>query len=269
MEKELHVSISVNQIYTLYLFPIIGENSNEMADQMIADGKIDYDVEADIVYDFYDMDEDGNFRICLDFYDVDDVHAMNFNGNNIVPYDEKPLDIFLTRAIYDENPIECKDYIYADDLVNATSSFDYDGREIYKDIMDKHNQHDEDDNVEVIKDALCRRMRQVGALLVEKGLIESVDDLRFILQYGTKDTSSIEYDIPVTGAIDIDLLHPINSQDWQEDCDISEMLIYGDEANRLAEYIVYDGKLYRGGCIDPENYNYTADIVDINLQSVM
>jgi len=264
--KELEVSISGKQIYTLYLLPIIGEKSNKMVDKMISDGEIDYDAEADIVYDFFDFDGDGYFRICMNFYNADDMYALNFNGEEFDQNDANLLDIFMTRYCYEDDPIECKDYKFADGLVNETST-DV-GREIYKDIMDRHNQRYEDDNVDAIKDALCRRMRQIGAQLEEKGLIESADNLRFILQYGTQDFSSIEYVIPVTGDIDFNLLHPIYCQDWQ-DCDVCDMLLHSDTTDRLAEFIVYDGKLYEGECIDPENYDYTADIVDINLKSLM
>ena len=267
--KWVELQLSVDAGYRLHLIPIIGEESNDMADEMIGNGEVDYGMVDDIECSLCDRDL-GDYRLCFDFYNADEDHTWtDANGDVIEGVDENCIDININKGWFEEDGIEPDDnFKLIDKLVPGESLGNGDEKEIYNDIMARHNEGVDDEHVDIIKDAICRRMKQVSEQLVKDGLIDNADDARFILQFGVANECYIEYTVPVAGEFDSNLLRPLACEDWSDCSNVSEVM-YEYMPDRLSELVIYDGKLYLGSCSASGDYNYQADIVNCDLESFM
>lgn len=246
--------------YRLSLFPIIGEESNAIIDnegfgtdtlEVIEEKYIEQTKRSyDIIFDFYASD-DGIY------YSIEDGEQEELNDDAID----------INRSKYDleeweEEPDE--DFMLIEDMQMADNCDKSDSIEVFKDIQIRHNETT-DEHLDIIVDAIRRRMTQVAKQLVAEGLAENEDSVRFALQYGQVSGCQYSFDIDVE-KFDLDALRVIDCTDWN-DCHVSETLqeFWPD---RLVGNVVYNGKFYTGECEQVNSFDYHVDLVDCNLKSV-
>ena len=137
-------------------------------------------------------------------------------------------------------------------------------RESQKERIDKEG--DEDEHVDIIVDAVRRRMKQVAEQLVNDGLADDVDSVQFALQYGNIYDYFYSCEIE-TDDFDVEKLRPIDCCDWN-DCGLSEVL-EDHWPDRLLSNRVYDGKFYQLECEEIDSFDFNVDLVDCDLQSLL
>ena len=213
--------------YRLSLFPIIGEESNAIIDNEGFDT------------DTLDVIEEKYNEV------LTNIHVCNIEQT------ERSYDIIF-------------DFYASDDGMYYSIEDGNDSIEVFKDIQIRHNETT-DDHLDIIVDAIRRRMTQVAKQLVAEGLVENEDSVRFALQYGQVSGCQYSFDIDIE-KFDPDALRVIDCTDWN-DCHVSETLqeFWPD---RLVGNVVYDGKFYTGECEQVDSFDYHVDLVDCNLKSV-
>ena len=246
--------------YRLSLFPIIGGESNVIIDnegfgtdtlEVIEEKYIEQTGRShDIIFDFYASD-DGMY------YSIEDGDQEELNDN--------ALDI--NRSKYDleeweEEPDE--DFMLIEDMQMDDNCDRSDSIEVFKDIQIRHNETS-DDHLDIIVDAIRRRMTQVAKQLVAEGLAENEEAVRFALQYGQVSGCQYSFDIDAE-EFEPDALRMIDCTDWN-DCRVSETLLEF-WPDRLVGNVVYDGKFYTGECEQIDSFDYHVDLVDCSLKSV-
>ena len=189
------------------------------------------------------------------YYSIDDGdqdeledNAINIDRSkyDLEEWEEEPDDDF--RLI---------DKLQKDDDINE------DNQEVFNDIMNRHNN---EEHVDIIVEAICRRLQRVAQQLVDEGLAEDVDSVRFGLWYGQLSIYQYEFQLE-TDDFNPEALKMIDCTDWN-DCHVSDVL-QEHWPDRLAACIIYDGKFYQssGGSVD--NFNFNVDLVDRNLKSLL
>ena len=247
-------------VYRLVLFPIVGEKSNELVDENGLDEDTLYEIDEinaneyerkyDIVFDFYYSSNGIE-------YSVDDQDFEELT-ENILKIRSK-----LDLEECEEDPDD--DFILVENM-EEPESWDYpDSQEIFKDIKNFHNLASDDDRVDFIIDAIRRRTRHIADRLVEEGLAEDVESVRFALQYGTIWDCWYECEIN-SDKFDSNLLRTIDCTDWN-DCRVSETL-HEQWPDMLLSLVVYDGKPYEVSCEQADNFDFDLDLVDCNLHSL-
>ena len=246
--------------YRLSLFPIIGEESNAVVD---SEG---FDTDTlEIIEEKYIEQTERIYDIIFDFYASDDGMYYSIEDGDQEDLSDNALDI--NRSKYDleeweEEPDE--DFMLVENLQMADNCYRRDDIEVFNDIQIRHNETT-DDHLDIIVDAIRRRMTQVAKQLVAEGLAENEESVRFALLYGPISGCQYSFDIDAE-EFDPDALRVIDCTDWN-DCRISETLqdIWPD---RLVGSVVYDGQFYSGECEQIDNFNFNVDLVDCNLKSV-
>ena len=267
-ESEIPLKLSVGSgMYQVYIIPIV-DDGIQMADDMIDNGDVDYDMINDIENIACECDLD---RPSLVFYQSESEPKWSVSighKEEIDDADDNSL-VVVNQSQVEEDDELSDDFELVGNLSYAASEWENDVKEVYNDMLAIHNER-EDEHVDFIKDALCRRMRQIATKLVDNEFIESVDDAKFVLEYGKfySYCDVVEYTIPVSGKFKPELLRPIDCTDWVDCDDISNVLLDGEWADRLASCVVYDGKLY-SGTANCESFDYTADIVNCDLESLI
>ena len=263
VSKTMKLQLFPETSYRLSLFPIIGGESN-----VIIDNEGFGTDTLEVIEEKYIEQTERSYDIIFDFYASDDGMYYSIEDGNQEELNDNALDI--NRSKYDleeweEEPDE--DFMLIEDLQmadNCDRSDRSDSIEVFKDIQIRHNETT-DDHLDIIVDAIRRRMTQVTKQLVAEGLAENEESVRFALQYGQVSGCQYSFDIDAE-EFDPDVLRVIDCTDWN-DCRISETLqeFWPD---RLVGNVVYDGKFYTGECEQVDSFDYHVDLVDCNLKSV-
>ena len=267
MEKKT-LELHVDQGYCVAIIPIVGEENNETADEMISNGEIDYDLECD--FENYLCENcDGEYRTYFHFYESDEDHTWTVDGEELEDVEGNSIDINECKGNLEDNEIEPDDNFR---LIAAMEKPEHCGPndlEIFNDIKNRNKSEDgNDDHVDIIKDAICRIMKRTAKEMEEAGVVENADDVRFSLQVGEVYNSYTEFTVETDGGFDPKLLHTLDCTDWVDCSGISDMLQEKWPDNRLADYIIYDGKFYVGDS-QIDSFDYQSDIVNSDLESLM
>lgn len=243
--------------FRLSLFPIIGEESN----QLIEENGFDLDVFDSL--DRINIDENGrNYDIFFDFYTSEDGIEYSVN-NKTKKLKENALYIDTSKFDLEEAEEEPNDdFIFIDSLTKANVENE-ENIEIFNDIIARHNDAT-DEHVNIIFDAIRRCMRHVAERLVEDGLAEDVESLRFALQFGQVQGAVYSYEIDSV-KFDPKLLRTIDCTDWNDCGNCETLFTYWPD--RLLGCIIYDGKFYEGSCESIDSYDYDIDLVNCNMES--
>lgn len=247
--------------YRLSLFPIVGDEANAIIDE---EGFDTDTLEA--IEEKYVEQTERKYDILVDFYascdgvyysiDEGDQEELNDNALNI---DRSKYDLETDEEEPDE------DFLLVESLQKVDAgNVAVDSVDVFEDIRIRHNVTT-DDHLDIIIDAISRKMKQVAKQLVEDGLAEDEDSVRFALQYGAFYGCQYSFDIDVE-EFDPDAMRVIDCTDWN-DCHVSETL-QDYWPDRLVGYVVYDGKFYTGDCENIDGFDYNVDLVDCNLESV-
>lgn len=137
--------------------------------------------------------------------------------------------------------------------------------EMYKDIQIRHNETT-DDHLNIVVDAVRRRMQQVAQQLVDEGLAENVESVRFALQYGPIYGCQYCFDLNAD-EFDPEALRPIDCTDWN-DCHVSDVL-QEHWPDRLVGSLIYNGIFYAGECEGVDSFEWNCDLVDSDLNSLL
>ena len=245
--------------YRLSLFPIIGEESNALIDDEGFDTDVLSELEEkyieqterqyDIMFDFY---ASGNGM----YYSIDDGDQDELE-DNVLPIDSKySLDV---------NEIEPdEDFQLVEDMQMVEDCGNSDSEEIFNDVKNLHN--DEEGGYDIVVEAIRRRMKQVAHQLVEKGIVDDEDSVRFALQYGPIYGCQYSFDINAD-EFDPEALRPIDCTDWN-DCHVSDVL-QEHWPDRLVGSLIYNGIFYAGECENIDCFEWNCDLVDSDLNSLL
>ena len=247
--------------YRLSLFPIIGEESNALIDDEGFDTDVLSELEEkyieqterqyDIIFDFY-ASGDGMY------YSIDDGDQDELEDNAII-IDRSKYDL----EVNEEEPGE--DFLLVENMQMADNCDMSDPVEMYKDIQIRHNETT-DDHLNIVVDAVRRRMQQVAQQLVDEGLAENVESVRFALQYGPIYGCQYCFDINAD-EFDPEALRPIDCTDWN-DCHVSDVL-QEHWPDRLVGCLIYNGIFYAGECEGVDSFEWNCDLVDSDLNSLL
>ena len=258
--NKVKLSLNPQTAIRLSLFPIIGEESI----QMIEDNGFDVDVFYELE-NLYVENTEREYDIIVDFYKSD--HGAEFSIDDEDPEELEDNALVVDYGMADEadadEPSEDFALIETMKMAGEQSSI---SKEIFMDIVNRHKEGDEDEHVDIIVDAVRRRMKQVAEQLVNDGLADDVDSVQFALQYGNIYDYFYSCEIE-TDDFDVEKLRPIDCCDWN-DCGLSEVL---EEhwPDRLLSNIVYDGKFYQLECEEIDSFDFNVDLVDCDLQSLL
>lgn len=259
--KKHEITLYPENCYRLVLLPVVGEESNQLIDENGFD-----------LGTFYSIDQisaefSNNYEFFLDFYSSEDGIEYTVNNKTRKELKDNALNIDKSKFDLEEAGREPDDdFILVGNLTKANVEYK-EIIEIFNDIMARHNNATEDEHVDIVFDAICRRMRQVAEQLVEEGLAEDVKSVRFALQFGP--VQGVEYSFEIeTDRFNSKLLRTINCEDWN-DCSRSSDTLLEYWPDRLLGCIVYDGKLYEGYCNQADDYNFLIDLVNCKMESLL
>lgn len=258
--NKLKLHLWSEMCYRLILNPIVGEKSNELVDE----NGLDIDT-------FYELDEiianeyERKYETLFDFYSSGDAIEYSVNDEDNEELDDNALEIKSKLYLEDNEEDPDDDFFLVENMVEPKEEDNLESLEIFKDIKRFHNLDDYHDDVDFVFDAVCRRMRQIADRLVEEGLAEDAESVRFAMQYGKAWGCWYDYEIH-SDVFDPNLLRTIDCTDWN-DCEASETL-YKYWPDRLLQLVVYDGKPYAGSCEGVNDFDFDIDLVDCNLQSL-
>ena len=171
VSKTMKLQLFPEMSYRLSLFPIIGGESN-----VIIDNEGFGTDTLEVIEEKYIEQTERSYDIIFDFYASDDGMYYSIEDGNQEELNDNALDI--NRSKYDleeweEEPDE--DFMLIEDLQmadNCDRSDRSDSIEVFKDIQIRHNETT-DDHLDIIVDAIRRRMTQVTKQLVAEGLAEN------------------------------------------------------------------------------------------------
>ena len=258
--SKLELRLWPNTCYRLVLNPIVGEQSNELVDE----NGLDMDT-------FYELDEiianeyERQYETIFDFYSSGEGIEYIVDDGDYEELDDNALAIRSKRDLEECEEDPDDDFILVENLEEPKVEDCPEPLEIFKDIKAFHNLDNYDDDVDFVFDAVCRRMKQIADRLVEEGLAEDAESVRFALQFGKAWGCCYEYEIG-SDNFDPNLLRTIDCTDWN-DCRASEML-HEYWPDRMLQLVVYDGKLYAGSCEQVDEFDFEVDLVDCNLRSL-
>lgn len=244
--------------YRLYLFPIIGEDANERVDNEGFDVELSQELEQE-----YSEQTERKYDIIFDFYASDDGMYYSIDDGDQDELEDNAINIDRSKYDLEEWEEEPDDDFRLIDKLQKDDDLNEDNQEVFNDIMNRHNN---EEHVDIIVEAICRRLQRVAQQLVDEGLAEDVDSVRFGLWYGQLSIYQYEFQLE-TDDFNPEALKMIDCTDWN-DCHVSDVL-QEHWPDRLAACIIYDGKFYQssGGSVD--NFNFNADLVDRNLKSLL
>jgi hypothetical protein len=256
--NKVKLSLNPQTAIRLSLFPIVGEESIRMVEDNCFDIDLLYDLESlyientermyDIIVDFYVSNH--GVEIC-----IDDEDSEELEENALV------VDYGMADEADADEPSE--DFALVDTMKLAGEQSGI-SKEIFQDIIDRHNEGEEDDHVHIIVDAIRRRMKQVAEQLVNDGLADDADSVQFALQYGHIYDYVYSCEIEAD-EFDVEKLRPIDCCDWN-DSNVSEVL-QEQWPDRLLNSIVYDDKFYEVECEQIDTFEFNVDLVDSDLHS--
>lgn len=245
--------------YRLYLFPIIGEEANERVDNEGFDVDLSQELEQE-----YSEQTERKYDIIFDFYASGDGMYYSIDDGDQDELEDNAINIDRSKYDLEEWEEEPDDDFRLIDKLQKDADLNEDNQEVFNDIMNRHNN---EEHVDIIVEAICRRLQQVAQQLVDEGLAEDVDSVRFGLWYGQLSGNQYEFQLE-TDDFNPEVLKMIDCSDWNDCSHISEVM-QEHWPDRLAACIIYDGKFYQssGGSVD--NFNFNADLVDRNLKSLL
>lgn len=244
--------------YRLYLFPIIGEEANDRVDNEGFDVDLSQELEQE-----YSEQTERKYDIIFDFYASGDGMYYSIDDGDQDELEDNAINIDRSKYDLEEWEEEPDDDFRLIDKLQKDADLNEDNQEVFNDIMNRHNS---EEHVDIIVEAICRRLQRVAQQLVDEGLAEDVDSVRFGLWYGQLSIYQYEFQLE-TDDFNPEALKMIDCTDWN-DCHVSDVL-QEHWPDRLAACIIYDGKFYQssGGSVD--NFNFNADLVDRNLKSLL
>jgi len=247
--------------YRLSIFPIIGKALNAQIDNEGFDTDTISELE-----DKYAAQTDRIYDIVFDFCASGDGLYFSVDEGDQEELEDKAINI--NRSKYDleeweEKPDE--DFLLIENMQMADNCDTSDSLEMYKDIQIRHNETT-DDHLNIVVDAVRRRMQQVAQQLVDEGLAENMESVRFALQYGPTYGCRYCFDIN-TQEFNPEVLRPIDCTDWN-DCRVPAVL-QEHWPDRLLGSVVYDGWFNAGECEQIDSFDYSVDLVDCNLHSLL
>lgn len=255
----MKLTLFPERAYRLSIFPIIGQESNEIVDDEGFDAGVlerleeayteETDRQYDVVIDFYSSDDDTQYSV-----DDDDEESLEDNALTI----ESKYSLDVNEMEPDE------DFQLIEDMKMAEDRGNSDNEEIFNDVKNLHN--DEEGGYDIVVEAIRRRLKQIAQQLVEEGKAEDEDSVRFALQFGETYGCIYTFDIDAE-EFDPSALRQIDCSDWN-DCDISELL-QEHWPDRLVGNLIYDGKFYAGDCESVDSFDWNCDLVDSDLNSLL
>ena len=262
----VRLTLIPNTAFRLSLFPVFGDESNEMIDE----NGFDLDVLNDLE-DLYTESTGREYDIVVNFYSSEDGAEYIIDGGDTetlyldtVELDASTLRIDLGIADEDEDDLS-DDYILTENL-KMGGEHSSDSKEIFNDIINRHKEGYDDDHVDVIVNAVQRRMKQVAEQLVNEGLVDDVDSVRFGLKYGML-SGAFYSTIIRTDEFDPEKLRVLDCCDWNDCRNIPEVL-QEHWPDRLLNNIVYGDKFYELECNQIDSYDFNFDLVHYDLRSV-
>ena len=258
--NKVKLSLNLQSAYRLSLFPIIGEESIQMIEENGFDVDVFYELESLSV-----ENTERKYDIFVDFYSPNDGVEYSVDEEDLEELEDNALVVDYGMANEADADEPSEDFALIETIKMAGEHSD-DSKEIFMDIVNRHKEGEEDEHVDIIVDAIRRRMKQVAEQLVNDGLADDVDSVQFALQYGIIynccQSSEIE-----TDEFDVKKLRPIDCYDWN-DCNVSEV-VQEHWPDRLLSNIVYDGKFYWMQCEGVDSFDFNVDLVDCDLQSLL
>lgn len=262
--NEVELSINPTSAFRMSLFPIIGEEANQMIDDNGFDIDLFYDLEQ-----LYIDDTERKYDIVVDFYSSSDGAEYFIDGGDAEEMEDNALVIDNGIANEEDGEEEDGDG-FSDDFIlveklKMEGSHSSISKDIFQDILDRHNEGLDDDHVDIIINAVQRQMKQVAEQLVSDGLVDDVDYVRFALQYGPMYGASYSCNIR-TDEFYPEKLRVLNCEDWN-DCNISSTL-QEHWPDRLLNNIVYDDKFYELECTGVDDFEFDVDLVNCYFESL-
>lgn len=255
------ISLHAKTCYRLSLFPIIGEKTNKLIDEKGFNLGVFDDLDEINVEEY-----EREYDLIFDFYSSEDGIECAVATESAEDIEDNALSIDTSKFNLEEDEIEPdEDFILISNL-EEPDGLDSNSIEIFRDMKKRQDDSSEDEHVDIIFDAICRRMSQVAEQLVEKGLAKDVESVKFALQFGPATRVWYLFDI-CTDEFAPELLRTIDCTDWN-DCPACETL-YNHWPDRLLGNIIYDGKFYAGNCEQMEDYHFNIDLVNCDLQSLL
>ena len=245
--------------YRLYLFPIIGEEANKRVDN---EG-FDVDLSQELEQEYCEQTE-RKYDIIFDFYASGDGMYYSIDDGDQDELEDNAINIDRSKYDLEEWEEEPDDDFRLIDKLQKDADLNEDNQEVFNDIMNRHNN---EEHVDIIVEAICRRLQQVAQQLVDEGLAEDVESVRFALWFGQLSGCQYEFELEAD-MFDPDALKMIDCTDWNDCSHISEVL-QEHWPDRIANCIIYDGKFYQACDGSVDNFNFNADLVDCDLNSLL
>ena len=272
--KKVELMIKPIAAYRLYIFPIVGEEANALVDEYMYSEEFDADLVTELDYIIAE-ETDRIYEICVDFYSSKDGAEYSIDNINFKELEDNALWIdSLALGSYGiaHYGDDCSEEDFDEDFcligrIKMAHDYEYPmTKEIFKDIMDQHNRGYEDMDGDIIVDAIKRRMKQIAEQLVNDGLADDIDSVRFVLQYGEIYGEPFYVNIK-TDEFDPNKLRTLKC-DWN-DCDnMPDILTEHYDSETLLQYIVYDEKFYELECGGINDFRFTVDLVNSDLESL-
>ena len=271
--KKVELMIKPRFAYRLYIFPIVGEEANALVDEYMYSEEFDADLVTELDYIIAE-ETDRTYEICVDFYSSKDGAEYSIDNINFKELEDNALWIDSALGSYGiaHYGDDCSEDDFDEDFcligrIKMAHDYEYPmTKEIFKDIMDQHNRGYEDMDGNIIVDAIKRRMKQIAEQLVNDGLADDIDSVRFALQYGEIYGEPFYVNIK-TDEFDPNKLRALKC-DWN-DCDnMPDILTEHYDSETLLQYIVYDEKFYELECGGINDFRFTVDLVNSDLESL-
>ena len=245
--------------YRLSIFPIIGQESNELVDDEGFDARV-----LERLEEAYIDETDRQYDVIVDFYSSGDDTQYSLDDDDEESLEDNVLTIESKYSL-DVNEIEPDDdFQLVEDMQKAKDRGNSDNDEIFNDVKNLHN--DEEGGYDIVVEAIRRRLKQIAHQLVEEGKAEDEDSVRFALQYGEAYGCIYTFDIDAK-EFEPSALRQIDCSDWN-DCDVSELL-QEHWPDRLVGNLIYDGQFYAGECESVDSFDWNCDLVDSDLNSLL